>query len=134
MKFTCSLPEPKHYQALASSTPGKYIWIDKGSSLVQISAPMPNPWNQKLVILPTIVKAKNDTYQYPSKLNLRCFALDETNLDVPQGKLEREIMRGKFAYSVGNPIGFYCLPLEAGEKSYVRSANQQWLLYSFYIV
>lgn len=134
MKFICTLPELKHYQPVQSQTPGKYIWVDKGCSLVQVSAPMPNPWHQKLVILLTIIKAKNNTYQYPSKLNLRCFPLDETNSDVPAGKVEREIMRGKFAYSVGNPIGFYCFALEANEQTYTRSQNQQWLLYSFYVV
>jgi len=132
MKFICSLPEQKHYIPVQSPTPGKYIWVDKGSQLIRITTPSPNPWGQKWEILPSIDKAKNDTYQYPNRLILRCFALNEDNSGTPFGKLEREIMRGKFAYSVGSPTLFYCFSLEANEQTQARSINQHWLLYSFY--
>lgn len=132
MKFICTLPEEKHYQSVQSPTPGKYVWVDKGSSLIRITTPIPNPWGQKWEILPSIDKAKNDTYQYPNRLILRCFALNENNIDTPQGKLEREIMRGKFAYSVNSPSLFFCFPVEANEQTYNRSPSQRWLIYSFY--
>lgn len=132
MKFICTLPEQKHYKSMQSTTPDKYIWIDKASRLLRVITPVPDPWRQKWVVLPTINTAKNDTYQYPDKLSLRCFAVDEINKDTPFGSIKREIMRGKFACSQNSPALFYCFALEANEQTQSRSLRLQWLLYSFY--
>lgn len=132
MKLICTLPEQKHYNPNQSTTPDQYIWVDKASNLLRIVAPVPNPWKQKWVVLPTINRSKNDTHRYPNKLSLRCFALDESNKDEPFGSIEREITCGKFTHSQDSPVLFFSFPLEESEKTYARSTIQQWLTYSFY--
>jgi hypothetical protein len=131
MKFLCTLPEQKHYQPVQSTTPGKFIWVDKASPCLRIIASIPNPWETNLVIMPSIEKAKNDTYQYPSRLSLKCF-LEETNANTLQGIVVREIVRGKFVHSINSPVQFFCFPKEGDEKSFIHSKDQQWLVYSFY--
>lgn len=132
MKFICTLPEQKYYQPVQSTTPDQYIWVDKAANLLRIVAPVPAPWKQKWIVLPTINRSKNDTERYPNKLSLRCFAVDESNKDAPFGLIKREIVRGKFTHSQDSPVLFYSFPLEANEKTYGHSMIQQWLVYSFY--
>lgn len=114
------------------TTPGKYIWVDKATSLLRITAPIPNPWEQQIVILPSVDKAKNDDFQYPNRLFLRCFFVDSSNSSTQAGKLIREVMWGKFAYSQNSPALFFCFPHKDNDKTHVQSQEQRWLLYSFY--
>lgn len=132
MKFICTLPEQKHYQPIQSTTPGKHIWVDKATSLLRVTSSIPNPWEQQIVILPSIDKSKNDDFQYPSRLFLRCFPVDASNSNTPEGKLIREVMWGKFAYSQNSPALLFCFPQQDNEKTVIQARGQRWLLYCFY--
>lgn len=132
MKFICNLPEQKHYKPIQSNTPGKYIWVDKATSLLRITAPIPNLWEQQIVILPSVDKVKNDDFQYPNRLFLRCFPVDSSNSSAAQGKLSREVMLGKFAYSQNSPVLLFCFPFQENEKTIRPGLPMRWVLYSFY--
>lgn len=132
MKFLCTLAEQKYYQPMQSTTPGKYIWVDKATSLLRVTAPIPDPWGQQMVILLSIDKAKNDDFQYPNRLFLKCFPVDSSNSNTQSGKLIREVMWGKFAYSQNSPALFFCFPHQDNEKTINQLRGQLWLIYSFY--
>ncbi len=132
MKFLCTLPEQKHYLPMQSTTPGKYIWVDKATSLIRITTSIPNPWGQQVIILPSIDKSKNDGFQYPNRLFLKCFPVDESNSSTAQGKLSREIMLGKFTYSQNSPMLFFCFPFQNSEETIRPDLSGRWVLYSFY--
>lgn len=128
MKFICTLPEVKHYSPLQSQSSGKYLWQDKASSLIRIVAPVPNPWLQEWVILPTVQKTKTSNSQYPARLDLKCFKIEDPT--IPRAKLIREIDMDKFAYTQNSPALFYCFPFSFSINN--QNENSQWLLYSFY--
>lgn len=130
MKILCSLPESKHYRLLQSQVEGRYIWQDKASSLVRIIAPEPNPWGKQWLIMPSIQKAKNDTAQYPVRLDIKC--LEMGNSESKSRPLIREIIRGKFVYPQAAVQIFFAFPLEGDERSVARNLGQWWLLYSAY--
>lgn len=134
MKFICTLPESNCYSPLQSNTEGRYIWQDKNTPLLRITAPTPAPWKQKLIVLPSVQKSKSDTYVFPTRLNLRCFligtAADEEG-DAIEGKIYREHMRGQFTYSQNSPVLFFSFPI-AQETVHARNPQRQWILYSFY--
>lgn len=131
MKFICKLPDSKFYSPLASKKEDHYIWQDKGSPLIRITAPIANPWRREIVVLPTIQTSKNDKIQYPSRLNLRCFLLSELAKDLPKAQIERENMYGKFTYCRNSPILFFSFPASE-ETTYAKNPKNMWILYSFY--
>lgn len=127
MRILISLPEAKHYRPLQSQVEGRYLWQDKGSSLIRIAALDPRPWGKEWLLIPFIQKAKNDTYQYPARLDFKCLPALGGGIALP---LVREVVRGKFAYPQGPTHLFFCFPVETDEKTVARNPEQMWLLYS----
>lgn len=132
MKFICALPESKHYLPLESKTEGRYYWRDKSSSLIRIITSHPVPWEREWVIMPSIQKVKNYDFEYPGKLDIKCFEITQSSAITQKGKMHRERMRGKFAYAQNSPRLVFCFPIEPNERTYMQTLAQQWLLYSFW--
>ena len=128
MKFLCTLPEGKHYRPLQSQSEGRWIWEDKATPLVRVIAPDPQPWGKEWVVLIQIQKTKLYTYQYPARLDLKCFTSGE---DAIPAKLTREIMRGRFAYSQNSPHWFFCCKHTVMNTTVAKNPDDFWLIYSF---
>lgn len=128
MKIICKLPLSKHYRVLSQDN-GKYIWQDKVSSLLRVIAPDSHPWGKEWLMLASIQKTKNDTAQYPTRLDLKCIQM--ANADQPCQPLIREIMRGKFVYPRSPVQMFFAFPIESDARTATQNLNQWWLLYYF---
>lgn len=130
-KFIGKLPDANHYTLLPSSVAGKFLWEDKGSPLVRIEAPVPQPWNSDWIILRAFARGKSDTNAYAQRLTLKCFPVEGNQLEFPKVLIEREIYKAKFAYS--QSITLFCAAFPyLQEQSETRASQLLWLMYSFY--
>ena len=127
-KFIAKLPDSKHYRALKSTQSGKYIWEDKGSPLVRVEAPIPQPWNTSWVILRSLPKGKSDAAAYVQRLVLKCFPLEDNPAALTQAIIEREIYKAKFPYSKAPTLFCSAFPYFQNQ---LERANE-WLMYSIY--
>ena len=129
MKFLTTLPESKHYK-LISQKENTFIWQDKGTKHLQIRAEMPNPWGQRLIIMPSIQNSKSDTWRYPSKIILRCFEPGDTS-HINEIQLIREVFKSRFYHPQGNSL--YCLGFINENPDFNTDLNniQWWVSYSF---
>lgn len=130
-KFIAKLPDAKHYASLQSIVAGKFLWADKGSPLIRIEAPVPQPWQTDWVIFRSFARGKSDATAYAQRLTLKCFPVGDNQLEFPKVLIEREIYKAKFAYS--QSITFFCAAFPyMQEKSETKDSQLLWLMYSFY--
>lgn len=118
MKYIASLPPAKHYRLLKSSN-GRWTFEDKLTSALRIQSPVENPWGQAWKIIASMQYQKADRSQYPYRLVLRLFPPDGDGIPAT---LEREYVKGVFAWSGQEALSFYAFPTER---------KSLWVFYTF---
>lgn len=119
MKFLCALPESHHYRSIQSTTEGVWLWEDKGTKALRVRSPVPNPWTQQWVIIPTAAKQKSDKAEYPARLILRLYPPSDNAIAC---FIERERIKSVYAWADHQPLAFYAFPVD----------QLYWIFYSFY--
>lgn len=122
MKFIATLPPAMHYTPLQSPREGVWLFQDKASSSLRIAAPVPRPWGQEWKIVPSMQMQKSDRSKYPYRLVLKLFPPDGEGTPAT---IERELVKGLFAWADHQPLAFYAFP---------RGGEHLWVFYSFYPV
>ena len=109
MKVIATLPHQKYFRAIESKKPGRFLFEDRISPLLQIDAPVSNPWGQSFKILLGIKKGTTRAgVEYPQALILRCLPIDGEQL--PFCTIQREERKGKFAYTNAATLFFAAIP------------------------
>ena len=117
MKFVATLPPKENYIFLEKRK--NYIFADKETSALQISSPTDSPWEKQWKIVPSMQMQKGDRSKWPYRLVFKLFPPDgEGEL----ATLEREEVKGVFAWAHGHTAAFYAFPI----------ADKLWIFYSFY--
>ena len=130
-KFIAKLPDSKNYTQLPQSpASNKFIWEDKGSSLMRVEAPIAQPWNQDWVILRSFVRGKSDQAAYAQRLVLKCFSTEDNPPDLPKALIRREVYKSKFPYSQAPTLFVAAFP----HTQELPEFRYQWLMYSVYLV
>jgi len=119
MKLIATLPEAKHYRPLQSNSEGRWLFEDKSQSALRIQSPTPTPWGQQWKIVLSRQEQKGDGSRWPYRLVLKLFQPDGEGIPA---ELEREQVKGVFAWADHQPLAFYAFP----------TGPNLWLLYSFY--
>lgn len=119
MKFIATLPDRKHYLSLDKAQSGRLRFVDKGTSALEIHMPPSGEWGQLWKIIPSKQKQKGDGSEWPYKLVLRLYEPDGEGIPAT---IEREHVKGVFAWSYDSPADFYAFTL----------GQNLWLYYSFY--
>jgi hypothetical protein len=111
MKILAVLPDRKHYQPLEVKKAGVFAWADRASPLMQIQAPIADPWEREWSILVARkkgasrpVRAAKQRIEYTQAILLRCFP-QPTGDEIP-ATIERERWKGKLAHTVGETLFF----------------------------
>ena len=117
MKFVAALPPKENYILLEKRK--TYIFTDRDTRALQISSPTDSPWGKQWKIVPSMQMQKSDGSKWPYRLTLRLFPPDgEGEL----ATLEREKVKGVFAWSHSHTAAFYAFPI----------TDKLWIFYSFY--
>ena len=117
MKFVAALPPKENYILLEKRK--TYIFTDRDTRALQISSPTDSPWGKQWKIVPSMQMQKSDGSKWPYRLTLRLFPLDgEGEL----ATLEREKVKGVFAWTHSHTAAFYAFPI----------TDKLSIFYSFY--
>jgi len=121
LKIIASLPDGKHFRPVDSLIPGKWVWRDKASPLLQVVAPVANPWDREWPIFVSVKIGRSDMAEYPRRLDLICQT--QRSPEHLAAKIVRERSKGKLAYTLAPALFFAAIPCP-GEIN--------WLLVSIY--
>lgn len=112
MKFIASLP--KCFTPAGQNEKGLYLFTDNKSPLARVISPISHPAShqKEWAIALREYRNKNDGSEYPVKIVLKLFEIDETNQDLPRVRIEREIIKGAFASTNRPTIYFAAIPLD----------------------
>jgi hypothetical protein len=120
MKFISTLP--KCFGFTKQNEKGAYLFSDHKSDLIRVTSPTLEIHDQEWAIVTREYRQKSEQTEYPYRLILKLFPLDETNQNLPKVKIEREIIKGTFASTNRTTIYFAAFSLE----------RLIWLVYSIY--
>lgn len=119
VKLIATLPATRHYRSLQSSREGRYVFEDIATPALRIQSPTPSPWGHEWKMALMRQKQKSDRSEYPYRLVVKLFPLDGEGIPA---KLEREEVKGVFAWADYQPLAFFAFP----------TGRNLWLFYSFY--
>lgn len=125
MKLLTKLPNRKFYK-LNEKRNSWYVFCDVSSPKIKLLSKVAYPWDDEILLIPEVVRAKSDNSSYNLSLNLKIFPNEfpnERDKNIKTVKLNREIKKGHFPYS--NPCQmFAAIPLQE------LSGPILWLVYS----
>lgn len=119
MKFIAFLPDKSFFESMGRGDSGRYLFQDKQTSALRIQSPVPSPWGQQWKIVLSPQKQKGDRSLWPYRINLKLFPLDTEGVSA---RIEREEVKGVFAWAEGQPLAFYAFPVK----------GKIWIFYSFH--
>lgn len=127
MKFLCTLPSSEYYRPLPGAG-GGFLFEDKSTSALRLQSPVSNPWgkSKSWVIIPSRQNQRSDREEYPYRLILKLKSPELTEGAI-SATLERERVKGVFAWSHHQPHAFFAFP-EPGKLQIPF-----WIYYSFYL-
>lgn len=126
MKYIAALHDRTYYRPIQSSDGGIWLFEDKDTSAFRIKSPTPNPWDQEWLMIVGRQNNKSDRSAYPVRLLLTLKQISREEIasrnDLIRAQIEREQVKGAFAWSDRQPIQFFAFP----------TSELMWLFYSFY--
>jgi len=117
VKFISKLPDSRNYQLKSGGT--RLHFVDRQAPAAQIVSAVPNPFEGEFKIVMGMQRQKSDRSEYPYRLILRVFPIDDES--IPRLRLKRESVKGVFAWSGQPTVSFYALP---------QSRSNLWVFYS----
>lgn len=120
MKFITSLP--KVFQFVEQKDNGLYLFQEIKLQNVTVLAPEFHIYEKEWCVLINEKFQKSDNSKFPIALQFKLFEIDSSNQNLPKVKIEREIIKGRFASTN--------IPTYYSAAFYLKEMH--WILYSVF--
>jgi hypothetical protein len=119
--YRTRLPEKKCYRPIQSRKSDQWIFEDIDSPTFRVISPVPNPWEQEWNIWASKQCQRADKEPLNTRVDFRLYPLESKD-DVASARIERELIKGYFAWAVERPYEFFA----------VQIRERIYLTYSFF--